>query len=169
MEHYPRFKTVAYPPSGKIQVRFRIPDDWAEDYGDESAGLLYPVPDQGEGPWPIAGMLFVSITDKQSSDGWEGPSVDKFIRSKLKANDQFHALPGGRWLVRFKSYRSEPSHRAVDHFWQLFQVVAPETLACAMFLFTAVDIYYDKPGDLYYHAVEMLEQEIAVAEIENAK
>jgi hypothetical protein len=168
-EPYERFKTLTYPRDGDYRVRFRIPDDWAEDYGDEQAGLFFPVPDQGEGPWPIGGMLLTAVSHKISPEGWSQQAIEQFVRSRIEPEEELRLLANGGFLVRSRLHHDEESHRAVDHRWRLLRSVGSSVLVQALFVFSAVECYYDKPGDIYYYAVEMLDREIAAAEFEAAE
>lgn len=168
-EPYKRFKTVTYPRDEDYRVRFRIPDDWAENYDDNETGLFFPVPDQGEGPWPIGGMLFASVSHKVSPEGWSQQVVEQFVRSRLDPEEEPLLLANGTWFVRSKAHHDEETHRAVDHRWRLLRSVGSSVLVQALFVFSAVEIFYDKPGDIYYYAVEMLDREIAAAEFETTE
>ena len=160
MEQGSCFKTIEYNVDNVFKISFQIPEDWVEDYEDIETGMYYPESDQGKGPWPIGGVLYLMLATNENPDGWTNLSVEDFIKSSLDNSDSFSKVRDNVWSIRSKNYEKEESHRAVNHYWKLFSILDSNTLGIAIFLFSAIDIFYDKPGDLYYDKVEMLDKEL---------
>jgi hypothetical protein len=159
------FKTVTHPSSDRPSVRFRLPSHWRE--GPKSGGLIsfYPEGDE-EGPCPIDGQLFVFVHTIAALPSRTVEAFDDAVRSRQYAEEDIpRQMAPGQWVVRFKKFQEEKSHRAVHHSWFITKLVSPDAVTIAMFLFAGVDLFYTNPGDIYYDTVEMLEREILAAEI----
>jgi hypothetical protein len=159
-----RFKHVHYPTNAFPRVRFRIPEEWAEDYADPEVGLFYDLPDHGGGPWPIGGMLFAFIGSKKVEADWTPESFERYVLSQFPAAAP-HRLPDGTWLTYSNEFKKEESHNAVVHSWNRL-VGSGRDVRLFGWSFTGVAEFYSRPGDCYYGVVEMLIREIGAAELQ---
>ena len=161
-----RFKHVHYPTDAFPRVRFRIPEEWAEDYADPEVGLFYSPPDHGGGPWPIGGMLFAFTGSKEVEAEWTPDSFEQYVHSRF-ASDSPRLLADGSWLTYATEFKKEESHNAVVHKWNRLVGKGREVRLFG-WSFTGVAEFYGKPGDCYYAVVEMLIREIEAAELQGS-
>jgi hypothetical protein len=159
-------KHVHYPTDAFPRVRFRIPEEWAEDYADPEVGLFYSPPDHGGGPWPIGGMLFAYTGTKEVETEWTPESFEQYVHSRFAAASP-RLLSDGTWLTYSKEFKKEESHNAVVHKWNRL-VGSGREVRLFGWSFTGVADFYGKPGDCYYAVVEMLIREIEAGELQES-
>ena len=158
-----RLKHVFHPRDVFPRVRFRVPEEWAEDYSDPEVGLFYSPPDHGGGPWPIGGMLFAFSGSKKTESEWTPESFEQYVLACFPGAGS-RRLPDGTWLAYSKEYKKEETHHAVIHNWSRLMASGCEVRLFG-WSFTGVSEFYGKPGDCYYNVVEMLDREIEAAEV----
>jgi hypothetical protein len=161
-----RFKSVTYPTGDWPRVRFRLPEEWVEDYADPEVGLFYEEPDLGGGPWPIGGMLHAFRVRKSVEAEWTPATFAEYVTSRFAAAKP-RLLLDGSWLTRVIEFKQEEGHRAAVHQWQRLVARGREVVSFG-WCFTGVAGFYGASGDCYYGVVEMLAVEVERAEVIDA-
>jgi hypothetical protein len=106
-------------------VRFRIPADWREEYGEDGGGTFYPERER-------AGTLRLSIL---TFEGPDIPGREELLRA-LRRGGVPEWLPTGNALAAYTSEAEENGVPLTVSFWELANGVAPRHLRVAVFSYT---------------------------------
>jgi hypothetical protein len=163
MKRETQFKLVSYPKGDWPRVRFHLPEEWVEDYGDPEVGLFYEEPELGGGPWPIGGMLYVFRVRRLVDAEWTPATFAEYVSSRFAAAKP-RLMADDSWLTKTLEFQQEVSHRAAVHQWQRFLRRGREVISFG-WCFTGVAKFYGSSGDCYFGVVEMLDVEVKRAQI----
>lgn len=143
----PELKEIEY--RGGL-LRFRIPSDWMEEYGQESGGTFY-AQKADSGTLRLSVLTFRGQAMAEPADLVD--ALEKWGEPEL--------LPSGNAIVNYRETAEQDERELSISYWQLANAVAPRHIRVAVFSYTILANQLLEPG--MREELQLLDDEIRTA------
>lgn len=149
-------KTINY--RGGI-VRFRIPENWVEEYEDAGGGTFYA-------PGDDTGTLRLSVLTMESP---RGKAVDPITAAEVlqegvqKYGASVVPLRAGIALIQYDLPAVERGHSLNIRYWRVAQSLSPRHVRLAIFSYTLLADQFNDPT--FQDELDVIDREIRAAEL----
>jgi hypothetical protein len=151
-----QLKTINY--RGGV-VRFRIPADWAEEYGEDGGGMFYK-------PGDNTGTLRLNIITAKAPPAQpvsSHTSHDFLSTDAAKYGQPVVPLRDGVAMLQYDEESEERAHRIKLRIWRIAQAIPPDHIRHAMFTYALLAADFDQPQ--FKEELGLLDTELRACEL----
>lgn len=148
-----KMKTIDY--RGGL-VRFRIPDQWIEEYADVGGGTFYA--DNSDSP-----TLRLNVLTFESPRAVDENTPSELLSSRAeKTGQSIERLDTGNAVIAYNQRSQEDGHALLVFYWELANAVPPAHCRLAVFSLTILESQQHDPDIV--KTIQMVDGEVKSSE-----